>query len=83
MARFMSRTAFQPELPKFFQCIIFRFTFPGSSAVNRFIMHQDEMPILCFLQIYFHHINPHVNAILNTLQRVFGSIAPIGTMRNN
>ena len=46
-------------------------------------MHQDKMPVLCFLQIYFHHINPHVNAILNTLQRVFGSIAPIGTMSDD
>ena len=63
--------------------IILRKALSVHGTVNLLIMHQDQNAILGFLQVQLNHINTHINAILESLNRIFRSITPVSTMRNN
>ena len=50
------------------------------AAVERAIVHNDEHTVAGALQVELNHIDSHVDAVLEGLERVLGGTAPVASM---
>ena len=83
MAGLAAYTILQAEHLQRIKSIILWESLTIHGSVNLLIVHQNQNAILCLLQVQLNHINTHVDTVLECLNRIFRSITPVSTMRND
>ena len=76
----ISLMVLQVELGNVFPIGVGNVSASGRGTVQVMVVHQDKHTILGTLNINFQHVHSHLNGTLDSFQRVFGKVTPIGTM---
>ena len=68
---------FEVKLQDFLIGVVRYFAATGSGAVQSMVMHENQHPVLSFLEVQFHHVHAHLNHGLNGRKGILRIIAPV------
>ena len=78
-----SMARLEAELLQFGRCEVAHLAVTGGCAVHRIVMHEEEHAVLGHVQVEFYHIHTHIYAVLESLQGVLGSVAPVAAVSHH